>query len=102
MTRQAHVRSRWLLIVIFAIGMAWVEAAVVYDLRVMLDRVNPYQTDPLPIDGVLGRVELVREAATLVMLLTVGMLAGRTGRSRLAYSAIASVSGTSSTTCFSR
>jgi hypothetical protein len=55
----------------------------------MLDRVNPYQTDPLPIDGVLGRVELVREAATLVMLLTVGALAGRTARSRLAYSAIA-------------
>jgi hypothetical protein len=89
MTRDAHVRSRWFLIVIFAIAMAWVEAAVVYDLRVMLDRLNPYQTNPLPIDGVVGHVELVREAATLVMLLTVGALAGRTGRSRLAYSAIA-------------
>ena len=69
--------------------MAWVEAATVYDLRVLVDRVNPYQPNPLPIGGVLGRVELVREAATLVMLLTLGALAGRTGRSRLAYSAIA-------------
>jgi hypothetical protein len=80
---------RWLLVVAFAIAMAWVEAAVVYDLRVMLDRVNPYQTDPLPIAGVVGRVELVREAATLLMLLTVGALAGRTRRTGLAYSAIA-------------
>jgi len=69
--------------------MAWVEAATVYDLRVLVDRVNPYQTNPLPIAGVLGRVELVREAATLLMLLTLGALAGRTWRSRLAYSAIA-------------
>jgi hypothetical protein len=89
MTSGAHVRRRWLLVVAFAIGMAWVEAATVYDLRVMVDRVNPYQADPLPISGVLGRVELVREAATLVMLLTLGALAGRTRRSRLAYSAIA-------------
>jgi hypothetical protein len=89
MTRGAHVRRRWLLVVTFAIGMAWAEAATVYDLRMMVDRVNPYQADPLPIGGALGRVELVREAATLVMLLTLGALAGRTRRSRLAYSAIA-------------
>jgi hypothetical protein len=89
MTRRAHVWNRWLLIVTFAIGMAWVEAATVYDLRLLVDRVNPYQADPLPIGGILGHVELVREAATLVMLLTLGALAGRTSRSRLAYSAIA-------------
>jgi hypothetical protein len=56
---------------------------------VMVDRINPYQADPLPIRGVLGQVELVREAATLVMLLTIGMLAGRTWHTRLAYAAIA-------------
>ena len=43
--------------------------------------IEPYQANPLPMHGVLGQVELVREAATLVMLLTVGMLAGRTWRS---------------------
>jgi hypothetical protein len=85
----ARARTCWWLVVVFAIGMAWVEAACVYYLRVMVDRINPYQADPLPIRGVLGQVELVREAATLVMLLTIGMLAGRTWHTRLAYAAIA-------------
>jgi hypothetical protein len=69
--------------------MAWVESAVVFYLRTMIDRIEPYQPNPLPIIGGLGPVELAREAATMIMLLTVGMLAGRTWRSRLGYSAIA-------------
>jgi hypothetical protein len=79
----------WLVVVAFALAMAWLEAATVYYLRVLVDRVNPYQSNPLPIRGVLGQVELVREAATLIMLFTVGVLAGRTRRTRLAYTAIA-------------
>ena len=59
---------RWMLVVIFAAGMAWVESACVYYLRVMVDRIDPYQPDPLPIRGILGQVELVREGATLLML----------------------------------
>jgi hypothetical protein len=55
----------------------------------MVDRLDPYQANPLPIQGILGPVELVREAATLVMLLTVGMLAGPTARTRLGYTAVA-------------
>lgn len=89
MNRPSRARTRWLLVVVFAIGMAWVEAATVYYLRVMVDRLDPYQANPLPMSGILGQVELVREAATLVMLLTIGMLAGRTGRTRLGYTAIA-------------
>ncbi len=81
--------KRWLTVVVFASAMAWVESAVVYDLRTMVDRIEPYQPNPLPIIGGLGPVELVREAATMVMLLTVGILAGRTWRSRLGYSAVA-------------
>ena len=81
--------TRYGVVVVFAIGMAWVEAATVYYLRVMVDRVQPYQENPLPIQGVLGQVELVREAATLVMLVTVGMLAGRTRRAQAGYAAIA-------------
>jgi hypothetical protein len=88
MKRQAE-GTRWLIVVMFAVGMAWVEAASVYYLRSMVDRIQPYQENPLPIRGVLGQVELVREAATLVMLLTVGMLAGRTWLVRLGYTAIA-------------
>jgi hypothetical protein len=89
MNRSGPARTRWLLVVVFAVGMAWVEAASVYYLRVMVDRLDPYQANPLPMSGILEQVELVREAATLVMLLSIGMLAGRTGRTRLGYTAIA-------------
>jgi hypothetical protein len=87
-TNQSRL-IRWWSVTVFAIAMAWVEAAVVYYLRTMVDRIEPYQSDPLPIIGGLGPVELTREFATLVMLLTVGLLAGRNWRSRLGYSAIA-------------
>jgi hypothetical protein len=89
MSGRRRARARWIVVVLFAGGMAWVEAACVYYLRVMVDRVEPYQLDPLPIRGVLGEVELVREGATLLMLATVGMLAGRRRRARLGYAAIA-------------
>jgi len=82
-------RSRWLTVVIYAIAMAWVESALVFDLRTMVNRIEPYQPDPLPMIGSLGHIELVREAATVAMLLTVGILAGRTWRSRLGYFAMA-------------
>ena len=72
MMQRARAWTNWLLVVGFAAAMAWVEAACVYYLRVVVDRVEPYQTNPLPMHGVLGPVELVREAATLVMLLAVG------------------------------
>jgi hypothetical protein len=78
-------RYRWFLVVLFATAMAWVEASVVFYLRVMIRRVQPYQLDPLPSSFGLGEAELVREAATLVMLLTVGWLAGVDWRSRLGY-----------------
>jgi hypothetical protein len=79
----------WAVVVLFAAAMAWVESAVVFYLRTMIDRLDPYQPNPLPVIGKLGPVELVREAATLVMLLTVGILAGRNWRSRLGYAAVA-------------
>jgi hypothetical protein len=79
---------RWLLVVAFAIAMAWVESAVVYYLRTHVDRLEPYQANPLPIAGRLGLVELARELATMIMLLTVGMLAGKTWRARWGYAAL--------------
>lgn len=89
MMSSTHERARWLVVVVFAAGMAWVEAACVYYLRTMVDRVDPYQPLPLPLDGVPVPVELVREAATLLMLLTVGVLAGRKAQARLGYTAVA-------------
>ena len=80
---------RWMFVVLFAIAMAWVESAVVFYLRTMIDRIEPYQSDPLPLIGGFASVELPREAATLVILLAVGCLAGRTWRARIGYTAVA-------------
>jgi hypothetical protein len=82
-------RNRWLVVALYAVAMAWVEAAVVYYLRTLVDRIEPYQPNPLPIATGLGEAELVREIATLVMLFTVGWLAGATWRSRAAYALVA-------------
>jgi hypothetical protein len=80
---------RWFTVVAYAAAMAWVESAVVYYLRTHIDRIEPYQPNPLPIIGGLGPVELMRELATMVMLFTVGALAGRTWRARIGYMVVA-------------
>jgi hypothetical protein len=72
-----------LVVTAFAIAMAWVKAAVVFYLRRMVDRIEPYQANPLPMAGDIGGAELVRELATLVMLATVGWLAALPDRVRL-------------------
>ena len=83
-------KARWALVAVYAAAMAWVESAVVYYLRVMIDRLEPYQPNPLPVTIFdFSRVEVVREAATLIMLLVVGWLAGKTTRARFGYSLIA-------------
>jgi hypothetical protein len=89
MSQYSHDRSNWFVVATYAVAMAWVEAAVVYYLRTLVDRIDPYQPNPLPIATGLGEAELVRELATLVMLLTVGWLAGTSWRGRLGYSLVA-------------
>ena len=89
MTGHFSERTRWVIVITFAIAMAWVEAASVFYIRALVDRIEPYQADPLPVNGPLGNVELWREAATLVMLTALGALAGRTWRHRAAYAALA-------------
>jgi hypothetical protein len=82
-------RTRWAIVTAFAIAMAWVEAASVFYIRALVGRIEPYQAHPLPMNGMLGNVELIREAATLVMIAVVGALAGRTWRHRAGYAALA-------------
>jgi hypothetical protein len=89
MTGHFRERARWTIVAAFAAAMAWVEAASVFYIRALVDRIEPYQTNPLPIGGALGEVELWREAATLVMIATLGLLAGRTWRRRIGYAALA-------------
>ena len=88
MTGHFSERTRWAIVMAFAIAMAWLEAASVVYLRVLVDRIEPYQAAPLPLNGALGTVELWREAATLIMIATLGLLAGRTWRARAGYAAL--------------
>jgi hypothetical protein len=86
---KTNNRFTWTAVAGFAIAFAWVESAVVFYLRTHVDRLEPYQANPLPLIGDLGPVELARELATMIMLLTVGMLAGKTWRARWGYAALA-------------
>ena len=59
---------RWSAVVVYAIAMALLEAAVVAYLRTLIGRIDPFHPVPLPVPAWLMRIELAREAATLVML----------------------------------
>lgn len=78
-----------LIVIVFGVAMAWVESATVAYLRTLLDRVEPYQPKPLPFVSLFVGTELVREAATIVMLLAVAVLAGKTWRERCGYFMVA-------------
>jgi hypothetical protein len=71
------VRDRLVWTAVFGLAFGWVEAAIVVYLR---EIVYPggFSLPLAPIPTRLAVVELVREAATIVMLAAVAMLAGRT------------------------
>ncbi len=68
----------------YALSMAFLEAAVVVYLRGLLG----YGAATVEL-GSYYRIEIGREAATIVMLAAVGWLAGQSGRERLAYGVFA-------------
>jgi hypothetical protein len=74
---------------LFSIAMAYMESAVVFYLRTLINRFVPYQPDPLPNFGGLGAAELFRELATMIMLFTVGCMTGTTWRGRFGFTLIA-------------
>ena len=81
-----------LVVVVFAIAMGYVESAVVVDLRAALGQ-PAAPTFPLQLaDGATGHlawIEVGREAATMVMLTSIGVLLGRRGWEWLAWTALA-------------
>src|SRR3989338_8507243 len=82
-------KTRLLTVAAFAIAMGWMESATVAYLRTLLNRVEPYQPSPLPVVPLLGTAELTREIATIVMLMAVAWLAGKSRRERFGYFMIA-------------
>ncbi len=80
------MRARILLwLTLYAVAMAYVEAALVVHLRHLYYAENPLAIFPLRLmsHADLG-IELAREAATLVMILSVALLAARTTSRRFA------------------
>ncbi|MDH3560094.1 MAG: hypothetical protein OEN52_03960 [Gammaproteobacteria bacterium] len=80
------MRARTLLwLTLFAVAMAYVEAALVVHLRHLYYAENPLAIFPLQLlsHADLG-IELAREAATLIMILSVALLAERTTSRRFA------------------
>ena len=56
---------RWRMVAVYAVAMAWVEAAVVFYLRTLTQHLNPHRPDPVPEAGGLASLEMIREFATL-------------------------------------
>ncbi len=78
-------------VVIYAFAMAYLESAVVVYLQRALS-MSPSTLFPLRDQatlGGLGSIEVGREVATILMLATVGWLAGRTSLERLAWTSFA-------------
>ncbi|HEU5179192.1 MAG TPA: hypothetical protein VFW45_00245 [Candidatus Polarisedimenticolia bacterium] len=75
-------------VVLFALAMAYVEAAAVVYLRRVFG-VEDLLRDMAPFDSFIGTVELGRELATLVMLLALGWAVGRSTQARLGFAAFA-------------
>lgn len=99
---RGGVRLRWVALLVFAVGFGYVEAAVVHNLRRIIGFESGYHlgTGKVYLDlgfitfvspersvlvdpGLVG-VETAREAATLVMLLAIAVVAGATVRRRVA------------------
>lgn len=79
-----NVAAKLTFVALFAIAMANVEAAVVAYLREIYGIEDVVRDMPREFDR-LAAIELSREAATLVMLLSVGMVAGRRLQDRVGY-----------------
>jgi hypothetical protein len=77
-------------VIAYAMAMAYLEAAVVVDLQSALSaQVGAiFPLRPASEAGNLIVIEAGREAATLVMIAAIGLLAGRTGWERLAWGAV--------------
>jgi hypothetical protein len=90
MGSQLSFRATAVVVLVFAVAMAYLESAVVVYLTLALGgqvgEIFPLR--PAIEAGELVAIEVGREAATLVMIGTVGMLVGRTWVERLAWSAV--------------
>ena len=84
MTTQSFPRRTFLWVTVFAIAMGFLETAVVIYMRLLLyPKGFAFPLAPIPSSLIL--VEILREAATIIMLLGIGVLAGKSAISRFAW-----------------
>ena len=89
--RGTGIAATAVVVIAYAVAMAFLESAVVVYLQRALG-IDPRALFPVEdpaVTGDLAAIEVGREAATLVMLATVGWLAGRSWLERLAWTAVA-------------
>lgn len=78
------LRKQLLWLVFFSVAMGFLEAAVVVYLR-LLYYPKGFDFPLIPLDERVAVVEILREAATVVMLIGVGAMAGKNFQQRLAF-----------------
>jgi hypothetical protein len=85
MKSTPHIRVRLLILVtLFSMAMGYLESAVVVYMREILYPAG-FQFPLAPIEMDLAITEIIREAATLIMLLTIGLIAGKTPSEKFAW-----------------
>lgn len=83
------IRNKNLILVgIFAVAMAYLESSVVVYLRALYGIEDLVRDTPLTADIFTG-IEIGREAATLIMLVIIGLLSGNTWQKKIGYSIFA-------------
>ena len=87
-SRIRPARERLLVVGLFAAAMAYIESAVVVYLRALYG-IDDLLRDLPPLPDQYTLIEVGREAATLVMLATVGWIAGRRWQDRIGYAVFA-------------
>jgi len=81
---MVRISERMIWVTVFSIAMAFLEAAVVVYLRTIYYP-QGFQFPLMPIEARIAVTEIFREAATVVMLIGLGALAGRNLSEKLAY-----------------
>lgn len=71
-------------VTIYSIGMAFIESSVVVYLRELYYPCG-FSFPLMPIEGNVAVTEIMREAATMIMLISIGFLAGRNGLERFSW-----------------
>jgi hypothetical protein len=84
MTEEKKLFKTFLWLTLFSIAMGYMESAIVVYLR-KIYYPDGFNFPLTPIESNIGLTEILREAATLIMLITFGIVAGKTKLQRFSF-----------------